>query len=74
MTGGNEGRGWQCFLSSSWQRVSDSFSDAQLPTSALSSPPVGYEGPANEERGKNAATENCERHLSIFKMDDIILK
>jgi len=73
MIGGNEGRGWQCFLSSSWQRVRDSFSAAQLPTSAPSSPPVGYEGPANEERGKKAATENCEICLCIFKTD-IILK
>lgn len=71
MTEENEDRGWQWFLNSIWQRVSDSFPDTQHLLSTPSSASSGCEGSGNEERGKNTDRANCESFCS-FKIDFVL--
>lgn len=69
MMEGNGGRDWQCFLNGSWQRVNDSFSDAQHPSLSPSSAPRRCEGSGNEGRKGTIARANCKSRFCSFLVD-----
>lgn len=69
MPEGNGGRGRQCFLNSGWQGVSDSFPNAQHPSSPPSSAPGGCEGSGNEGRQGSTARANCKSSFRSFTID-----